>query len=197
MIRAKKSDKSLIIDILSASFENNNSVNYTIKQDEKRALRIRRLMEYSFDVCFLFGNIYLSNDKRACALTLLPDQKKTTLKAILLDAQLALSVIGLTRIKKVLNRESIIKSGYPDEPVYYLWFLGVDPTYQNKGIGSTLFKDLIQESRVMKRPLYLETSMTQNIPFYERFGCQVYNKHEFKSDLYSHTLYCIRKPVTN
>lgn len=188
MIKANYSDKPLIVEILSKAFDTNNSVNYTVKQDEKRQERIKKLMEYSFDVCYLFGAIYLSDNKKACALTLLPDTKKTTLKTILLDAQLALQVIGLNRIKRVLNRESKIHSGYPKEkPLFYLWFLGVDPAHQGKGIGKALLNEIIAESKKKKRHLYLETSMPDNVPFYQKYGFEVYNQLNF-----GHTLYCMR-----
>jgi ribosomal protein S18 acetylase RimI-like enzyme len=176
MIIANYSDKPLIVHILSQAFDTNNSVNYTVKQDEKRQERIRKLMEYSFDVCYLFGTVYLSDDKKACALTLLP------------DARLALKVIGLNRVKRVLDREAKIHSGYPKEsPLFYLWFLGVEPAHQGKGIGKALLNELIAESRQKRRPLYLETSVPDNVSFYQKYGFEVYNQLNF-----GHTLYCMR-----
>jgi ribosomal protein S18 acetylase RimI-like enzyme len=191
MYKASYTDKPLVTQILTKAFDTNNSVNYTVKQDEKRKERIKKLMEYSFDVCYLFGAVYLSDDKKACALILFPDNKKTTLKTLLLDAQLALQVIGLTRIKRVLDRESRIHSGYPaGQPIFYVWFLGVDTAYQGKGIGKALLGELIKKSKELKRPLYLETSMPENVPFYLKSGFQVYNQLNF-----GHTLYCMRTSI--
>ena len=68
MIRAQPADKDLVISILVNSFEENKSVNYIISQDNKRMERIKWLMEYSYDVCNLFGDIFLSEDKKGCAL---------------------------------------------------------------------------------------------------------------------------------
>jgi hypothetical protein len=64
MIQAKYSDKTLVVDILTQAFESNKSVNYVVKQDKKRQSRIRILMEYSFEVCWEFGEIYLADDKK-------------------------------------------------------------------------------------------------------------------------------------
>ena len=80
MVKAKQTDKNLVADILTKSFENNQSVNYIAKQDEKRLTRIRSLMDYSFEVCYKFGDVFLSEDRKACALILYPDKKKTTFK---------------------------------------------------------------------------------------------------------------------
>ena len=113
MKRAVQNQKSLVVEILSASFDDNKSVNFVVKQDKNRKARIRGLMEYSFKVCNAFGDVWISEDDQACALVLFPDKKKTNLNAILRDVRLALSVIGINRIGPVLGRESKIKSFHP------------------------------------------------------------------------------------
>lgn len=67
MMRATLSDRDLIVDILTRSFIDNKSVNYIIKQDEKKEQRIKGLMKYSFDICNLFGDVFISDDKNGCA----------------------------------------------------------------------------------------------------------------------------------
>jgi hypothetical protein len=176
MIRANYRDKNAIVGILTSSFADNKSVNYIIKQDSKRVRRIRKLMEYSFDVCYLFGDVFLSDDKKGCALILLPDKKKTNLKSIFLDIKLITSCIGLSNIKKAMDRESKIKKLQSKESMYYLWFIGVDPKDQNTGIGSALLRDIIKEGTSKQRQICLETSTLKNIPWYEGFGFKIYNK---------------------
>ena len=176
MIRARYNDKTVIVDILSNSFNDNHSVNYIIKQDRWRVDRIRNLMDYSFEVCYMFGDVFLSDDKNACALIVLPDKKKTNLKSILLDVKLITSCIGLSNVKKAMARESKIKKLHPEQLMYYLWFIGVDPDKQNKGIGSTLLNEVIKEGTSQHRSIYLETSTLKNIPWYEKFGFKIYNE---------------------
>jgi ribosomal protein S18 acetylase RimI-like enzyme len=173
MLKAKYTDKALAVKILTKSFAANQSVNYLVKQDKNRLKRVRYLMDYSFEVCFLFGDVFFSADKNACALVLYPDTKKTTFKSILLDAKLIFVSIGLTNIKKTLNREAFIKKIQPKGPMYYLWFIGVLPGYQNKGLGTELLKDLILDSTHQKRTIYLETSTQRNLPWYQKFGFQI------------------------
>lgn len=138
MKRADEGQKSLVVNILTKSFDDNKSVNYVVKQDGNRQERIRGLMAYSFDVCNAFGDVWISDDAQACALILYPDKKRSTLSAVIWDAKLALSVIGLTRVGQVLSREAKIKSLHPKEQFSYLWFIGVSPELQNKGKGSRL-----------------------------------------------------------
>lgn len=184
MIKASYSDKSLVLDILTKSFDTNKSVNYIVKQDKKRVQRVRALMDYSFEVCYLFGEVFLSNNKKACALILYPDKKKTTLKSILLDIKLILSCVGLSNVKKALTRESKIKKIQPQKPMYYIWFIGVDPAYQNSGIGTALLNEVIEDSSRKKRPIYLETSTTKNLPWYKKFGFDIYNELDLSYKLF-------------
>lgn len=184
MKRAVQNQKSLVVEILSASFDDNKSVNFVVKQDKNRKVRIRGLMEYSFKVCNAFGDVWISEDEQACALVLFPDKKKTNLNAILWDVRLALSVIGINRIGPVLGRESKIKSFHPKMPFSYLWFIGVKPELQNKGKGSQLLREIIEESKHGKRPIYLETSVERNLPWYKKHGFEIFNTLDLSYNLY-------------
>jgi ribosomal protein S18 acetylase RimI-like enzyme len=176
MIEATYSDKNTIVDILANSFDDNKSVNYIIKQDKNRQRRIKQLMAYSFDVCNCFGRVVLSEDKKACALIVFPDEKHTTLKSILWDIKLIANCIGVKGVSKAMSREKKIKDLQPKEPIYYLWFIGVKPDAQHRGIGSALLRQIIQDAEQENRPLCLETSTQKNIPWYQKFGFTIYNE---------------------
>jgi ribosomal protein S18 acetylase RimI-like enzyme len=178
------SDKSRVVNILVASFEDNRSVNYVVKQDQFRLKRIRMLMEYSFDVCYHFGDVYLSDDGHACALILYPDKKKMTLRSVLLDVKFAFGCVGSGNIGKVLKRQRAIKALYPIQPIYYLWFIGVNPEAQGKGIGANLLTALLMEAHIKDRSIYLETSMELNLKFYRKFGFELYHEMEVPHQLF-------------
>ncbi len=184
MKRADESKKNLVVNILCKSFDDNKSVNYVVKQDQNRQARIRGLMEYSYNVCNAFGDVWMADNDQACALVLHPDKKRSTLNAILWDVKLALSVIGLNRVVQVLSRESKIKSFHPKEQFSYLWFIGVTPELQNKGNGSHLLKEIIHESEAQKRPIYLETSVDRNLPWYKKQGFEIFQSLELTYKLY-------------
>jgi ribosomal protein S18 acetylase RimI-like enzyme len=188
MKRADPSRKSLVIDILTKSFDDNKSVNYVVKQGPNRETRIRGLMNYSFEVCNAFGDVWISDDDKACALVLYPDKKRTTANAILSDVVMASSVIGLSRVPQVLSRESKIKSFHPKIPFTYLWFIGVAPEFQNRGAGSQLLNEVMEKSVADHRPIYLETSVSRNLPWYKKHGFEIFKELDF-----TYTLYLLRK----
>ena len=175
MLKAEPKDKSIVVDILTKSFNENRSFNSIIKQDKNRVKRIRKVFEYYFDVCSKYGLIYLSDDKKGCAVISLPDQLKVTFKSILMDIRL-LFLLGLKRVKLGVGRASKISKVHPESNFYYLLFIGVDPSFQHLGIGSKLLKELIADSKLLKRPVYLETYLEKNIILYQRFGFTIYKE---------------------
>lgn len=184
LVHAKPEDKELIVNMLTKAFSQNKSVDYIISSYGNREKRIKSLMEYSFDVCKLFGKVYVSEDKNACALVFYSDQKKNTLKSIFFDLKLIINCTGPGNISKVMAREKAIKSHYPDVAMSYLWFIGVAPEFQNQGLGKILLEEITEESRTLNRPLYLETSSEKNVSWYLKSGFELYQQLDFGYKLF-------------
>jgi ribosomal protein S18 acetylase RimI-like enzyme len=183
MKKARVEDKQLVIDILSRSFNDNQSVNYIVKQGSKREFRLKELMAYSFDICYQYGKVYLSDNNAGCALVLYPD-KKSAIKTIPLDLRLIFKCIGIENAGKAMKREGLIKKQYPSEPIYYLWFIGVLPDHQHNGTGTALLTSLMDDARQQSKPIYLETSTIKNISWYQNFGFNVYHELDFGYKLF-------------
>jgi hypothetical protein len=184
MIPALYNDKERVVTILTQSFADNPSVNLVVKQSGDRLSRIRQLMEYCFEHCFYSGAVYLSDDRNGCALILYPDKKKFSLKSVLMDVKLVFSVIGLANLKMALHREKLIRQNHPSAAFLHLWYIGVDPQQQHKGIGSELLLSVLEESRKLNSDIYLETSVPKNIDWYKKYGFSIYKELEFASILY-------------
>lgn len=190
MIKAERADRALVVLLLVDSFENNQSVNYIVRNDERWLKRIRALMEYSFDLCYLFGEVWLSADKQACALFLYPHLKKTTLRALWLDARLIFQAIGPERVGVALAREAKIKKLQSTEDMIYLWFIGVSPVHQHRGTGSALLKEILIYADKQGLPVCLETSTIKNISWYEQFGFVVYGQLDL-----GYTLFFLKREI--
>lgn len=188
MTNALYNEKDLVINILTESFVDNRSINYILKQDVKKAVRLKRLMAYSFDACCRSGEILLSNDKKACALIIFPEKKRTTIKSLVADIKLMFGVMGLGKVRKAMQREAAIKNVHPKKLIAYLWFIGVENKEQGKGIGSSLIKEIIVHYNGLNRIICLETSTLKNIPWYQKFGFGIYKELDF-----GYTLYCMKR----
>jgi ribosomal protein S18 acetylase RimI-like enzyme len=164
-------DQEKVITILVNSFEGNKSVDFVV--GESAASR-RILMEYSLANCLENGEVCISESGKSCVLIKYSDRKKKPFNLWIWDLKLAIQGIGISRISKVLKRESIIETVQPKEPFLYVWFIGVDPENQGKGEGSKLLKSVLDLAEDKKLPVCLETSTERNFKWYENFGFSVY-----------------------
>ena len=62
---------------------------------------------------------------------------------------------------------------HPQEPHWYLPFVGVDPAAQGSGVGSALLAASLALVDADGMPSYLESTNPRNVPLYERFGFRV------------------------
>ena len=62
---------------------------------------------------------------------------------------------------------------HPQEPHWYMPFMGVEPSFQGLGMGSALLKYSLQECDRTQHLAYLEASSERNVYFYERHGFKV------------------------
>ena len=192
MIQANIEHKDLVAGILLQSFKDNQSVNFIIRMDRHRIKRIHALMEYSFDMCLRFGEVWLSEDHDTCALVLYPHLKKTSFSTVLADLKLIVRSIGICGIGKALKREGQIKRFQPKEDMAYLWFIGVDRLVQHQGKGTSLLKYVIKKATADNLPVYLETSTLINLPWYQRLGFEIYNQLDL-----GYMLFFLKRPLDN
>jgi ribosomal protein S18 acetylase RimI-like enzyme len=164
-------DREKIINILVNSFEGNKSVDFVVG---KSAAGRRILMEYSLANCLENGEVYISESGKSCVLIKYSDRKRKPLSLWIWDLNLALKGIRISRISKVLKRESSIEAVQPKEPFLYVWFIGVDPENQGKGEGSMLLKSVLELAKKKNLSVCLETSTERNFRWYENFGFSVY-----------------------
>jgi len=162
--------RQIVLAILHKSFKDNKSTNFVVKQDKKKDKRIKILLEYCYAKGEQQGTIYLSPDNNACAIVLYPEKEKTTLKGLYYMIKLLFGGIGLFRVGKITNREKTIQKHHPTYAFNHLWYIGVNPDQQGKGLGTQLMNRIMEDSKKLNRPLFLETSNEKNFPFYERLG---------------------------
>jgi GNAT superfamily N-acetyltransferase len=62
---------------------------------------------------------------------------------------------------------------HPQEPHWYLMFVGVKPGTQRKGLGSQLLQQLHRQADEQGVPCYLETPFPETRAFYSSLGYQV------------------------
>ena len=74
------------------------------------------------------------------------------------------------RLATVLAFMEQMGRSHPDEPHWYLPFIGVDPAVQNRGLGAALLRHALAALDRERRLAYLESTNPANVSLYERHG---------------------------
>ena len=83
---------------------------------------------------------------------------------------------SLMEIQKITEKMTQKHKEIIKEPHWYLSTIGVDPSYQGKGYGSTLIKPMLGYIEKKGYPIYLETNYQANISLYEHLGFEMINE---------------------
>ncbi len=67
----------------------------------------------------------------------------------------------------------LMKKQHPEEPHWYLAVIGSDPSVRGGGFGQALMRSRLDRVDAEHAPAYLESSKSDNIAYYERFGFEV------------------------
>jgi len=59
---------------------------------------------------------------------------------------------------------------HPHRPHWYLAFIGVDPDWQGRGVGSALLRSRLTGCDAARADAYLESSKVGNVALYKHFG---------------------------
>ena len=67
----------------------------------------------------------------------------------------------------------LIDNCLPEEPHWYLLFIGVDPVHRGKGLGSELMEHALRRCDRDNTPAFLESTNPRNRSLYERYGFEI------------------------
>ena len=94
-----------------------------------------------------------------------------------------LRATGLARFGRLMAIRADMDKHHPmDRRHAYLWFLGVAPAAQGRGVGSALLRAANARLDAAGLPAYLETGTTRNVALYERHGFKVISEHKARAD---------------
>lgn len=101
-----------------------------------------------------------------------PNQWRETRLGQLAMTPRLLRVFGF-RTTMARGLQELMRSAHPEEPHWYLATIGSDPTVRGKGFGQALMRSRLDRCDAEHCPAYLESSKSENVPYYERFGFSV------------------------
>ncbi|MBT8236835.1 MAG: GNAT family N-acetyltransferase [Bacteroidia bacterium] len=183
MRKLQPSEQQIATDILLSAFTDiplDNSINFVVKQDARKASRLRFLMHYLVNTTFMKGEVIVNDNNTACLLVLFPTllTTKQRLRQFWWDLKLVNTTIGWDRVLKILSRQNALRKYHPKEPHIHPLILGVVKARQGKGIGIRLIREVLQAYSDNKLPVVIETTTNENIRLYQKFGFRILKQTE-------------------
>lgn len=135
--------------------------------------RLIRQFDAFNEPALALGALYEAGDGLGAAVWLSPEQGEVYGEAM--------TAAGRTRIPELTDDGgrrwttfwNWVYTKVPDEPLWFLDQVGVDPTHQGRGIGAALIDFGLEQARATRTAAFLETGTQRNVPYYERFGFRV------------------------
>jgi GNAT superfamily N-acetyltransferase len=176
--KAAPEEAQTLAAILARAFYDDPVMRWVVVDEERRG----ELLERSFGVYlrklwFKQDECYTTDSSVGAIVWERPGQWKVGIidQFRLLPSMARINGRLLPRILRVL---AAMEADHPVEPHYYLPFVGVEPEWQGRGLGSALMRPVLDRCDGDGVPAYLEASSPRNRALYERLGFQV--THEFR-----------------
>jgi GNAT superfamily N-acetyltransferase len=77
---------------------------------------------------------------------------------------------GPAPVTRGLRDDRALRASHVEHPHDYVWFVGVEPAMQGRGLGRALMADVHEWVEPGGLPTYLETSRLENVAFYGSMG---------------------------
>jgi len=178
---AVESDLACVVGDLSRAFAHYPLCDWLFRDNPKRQTACDRLFEVLIRrVGFRSGSIYRPAAGGAAAVWI---QSEALARISLPDnLRILTELLPVCYSLRILRLVALHQANTHHNPQYrpydYLYFLGVDPRHQGRGIGTGLMHDGLGRSDSLGRHVFLETSDEANLRFYERFGFEIYDYYD-------------------
>ncbi len=162
-----------ITEVMARAFDDDPTVNFLVKQDDRRTQRVRTGCQMFIDMCLPHGEVYVTDGLEGGAFWVPPGKYDASLRATLRRLPGFIRVAGLARLPMVASVFGEVEKKHPHQPHFYLAMIGVDPQHQGRGLGAELLRPVLKRCDRDRIPAYLESSNERNVTLYERHGFRV------------------------
>ena len=166
--------------VLTRAFYDDPYYGYIMPNPNKSREQIHWWMKLLLKYTLKYGDIYYTDDHKAIAMWLGPEKPVVDdIKILSMGLILYPFKIGLRNFMRLLDIDGQWKKEHKklDKRHYYLMIIGVEPEFQQKGIGSRLMQVGLKKADDEKLECFLETVTPEDVRFYEKHNFKViYNK---------------------
>ena len=165
-------DIDTLVDTFSDAFSNDPIMNWVIPRRQLYPNFFRLIIEGLY---LSRGIVHREEWGRGAALWLPPGERfEIPPRLALLDMMFSLvRHEGLSPLWRIHRQGSLFSHFHPEEPHFYLQFIGCRRRDQGQGVGAALLKHGTRLCDQHHMPAYLESSNERNLPLYQRHGFEI------------------------
>ncbi|MFI2209821.1 GNAT family N-acetyltransferase [Streptomyces sp. NPDC020141] len=130
--------------------------------------RVRRLQElFLTRIGMPYGRVWVGGEGRAVAVWTTPEKDPTP---GFVEVGALIAELAGDRAAAYEAAEAVVEAYRPQEPVWFLGAVAVDPGSQGRGLGAAVIRPGLDAADRAGQPCYLETATGRNVRLYERLG---------------------------
>ena len=166
---ATASDEASIIAVMVLAFSADPAARWTWRDPQQYLRHFPRFVKALGGKAFANASAYFVDGYAGAAMWLPPEVSPDEKPLVDLVQQTGYAAVQ----KDVFAVFEHMAHYHPQEPHWFLPFIGVDPVQQGKGFGAALMKHALVPCDRDRALAYLESSNPKNIPLYERYGFEL------------------------
>ncbi len=183
-IRLLASQVDQASEVLAKAFQDDPAYTQLFPDLDERLHSLRWLWGGVLKHCLVYGEVHTTSLMNGAAGWLSPGNVEVTFWQMLRTgfalqrAVMRFEKNARSSFLEVLDYLDGIHKDVIKKPHWYLWVLGVDPSYQGQGIGGKLIEPVLARSDEEGVPCYLEAMTERNVAFYKKRGFEVVSEGE-------------------
>jgi GNAT superfamily N-acetyltransferase len=165
--------------VLARAFYDDPVCKYFWPDDRKRAARSEACFQAQLRALEARREVHVDDSFSSVAVWARPDEwKVSATTALRLLPRFLRNGVRLSGMLANLKTEHL----HPDEPHWYLEFLGTEPSRQGSGLGGRALAPVLARADAEGLPVWAFSSNRQNLGFYHRHGFVVLDEVPFAKD---------------
>lgn len=185
IIPLKTSQIDQSVRVITAAFDDDVMWKAILPDDKERNRVMPMMWRGVIAYCQRYGIVSTTPDIRGVAAWTKPGHahpmlwKQLRTGFLLTRSVMLMSKSSRERFLATMKQVDVLHRHLMPKPHWYLWALGVDPTFQGQGIGRSLLVPTLARAQDTGFPCYLETQTEGNVAFYRKQGFELLHEAEF------------------
>lgn len=167
-------DSPTLVMALARGYYEDPVFGWYFPDDSRRLQQLQRMFALFAAQVFGYGGAYTTAGIVGGAMWLSPDKWRLCPFTRLAVVHGLASGVGLRHVPRALRGLYLTQSRHPHQPPHcHLPFIGVEPQWQSKGVGTALLQPILARCDREGLPAHVEATSPRNRAFLERNGFEV------------------------